>query len=30
MTTAEDGGKIVSLTYRLPLLPGNTPGTHFC
>jgi hypothetical protein len=30
MTTAQDGGKIVSLTHRLPLLPGNTPGTHFC
>ena len=30
MTTAQDGGKIVSLTQRLPLPPGNTPGTHFC
>jgi hypothetical protein len=30
MTTAQDGGKVVSLTYRPPLLPGNTPGTHFC
>ena len=30
MTTAQDGGKVVSLTYRLPLPPGNTPGTHFC
>jgi len=30
MTTAQDGGKIVSLTHRPPLLPGNTPGTHFC
>jgi hypothetical protein len=30
MTTAQDGGKVVSLTQR-PLLPaGNTPGTHFC
>jgi hypothetical protein len=29
MTTALDGGKIVSLTHRLPLPPGNTPGTHF-
>ena len=29
-TTAQDGGKIVSLTHR-PLLPArNTPGTHFC
>jgi len=24
MTTAQDGGKIVSLTHRLPLPPGNT------
>jgi hypothetical protein len=30
MTTAQDGGKVVSLTYRPPLPPGNTPGTHFC
>ena len=30
MTTAQDGGKLVSLTHRPPLLPGNTPGTHFC
>ena len=29
-TTAQDGGKVVSLTYRPPLSPGNTPGTHFC
>ena len=30
MTTAQDGGKVVSLTHR-PLLPaGNIPGTHFC
>jgi hypothetical protein len=29
MTTAQDGGKIVSLTHRPPLPPGNTPGTHF-
>jgi len=28
MTTAQDGGKIVSLTHRPPLPPGNTPGTH--
>jgi hypothetical protein len=27
MTTAQDGGKVVS---RPPLPPGNTPGTHFC
>jgi len=30
MTMAEDGGKVVSLTHRPPLPPGNTPGTHFC
>jgi hypothetical protein len=30
MTTAQDGGKIVSLTHRPPLSLGNTPGTHFC
>jgi hypothetical protein len=30
MTTAQDGGKLVSLTHRPPLPPGNTPGTHFC
>jgi hypothetical protein len=30
MTTAQDGGKVVSLTHRPPLLPGNAPGTHFC
>ena len=29
MTTAQDGGKVVSPTHRPPLLPGNTPGTHF-
>ena len=28
--TAQDGGKVASLTYRPPLPPGNTPGTHFC
>ena len=28
MTTAQDGGKVVSLTHWPPLLPGNTPGTH--
>jgi hypothetical protein len=27
--TTEDGGKVVSLTHRPPLPPGNTPGTHF-
>ena len=30
VTAAQDGGKVVSLTHRSPLLPGNTPGTHFC
>jgi hypothetical protein len=30
MTTAQDVGKVVSLTRRPPLPPGNTPGTHFC
>jgi hypothetical protein len=30
MTTARDGGKVVSLTHRPPLPPGNTPGAHFC
>ena len=30
VTTAQDGGKIVSLTHRPPLPPGNTPGIHFC
>ena len=30
ITTAQDGGKVVSLTHRPPLPAGNTPGTHFC
>ena len=30
MTMAQDGGKVVSLTQRPPLPPGNTSGTHFC
>jgi hypothetical protein len=30
ITTAQDGGKVVSLTHRPPLPQGNTPGTHFC
>jgi len=30
VTTAQDGGKVHSLTPRPPLTPGNTPGTHFC
>jgi len=29
MTTAQDGDKVISLTHRPPLPPGNTPGTHF-
>ena len=30
LTTAQDDGKVVSLTHRPRLPPGNTPGTHFC
>jgi hypothetical protein len=30
MTTAQDGGKFVSLMHRPPLPPGNAPGCHFC
>jgi len=30
MTRAQDDGKVVSLTHRPPLPPGNTPGTHSC
>jgi hypothetical protein len=30
MTTAQDGGKVVILTHRPPLPPGNTPDIHFC
>ena len=30
VTTAQDGGKGVSLTHRPPSPPGSTPGTHFC
>ena len=30
MTTAHEGGKVVSLTHRASLRPGNTPGTYFC
>jgi hypothetical protein len=30
MTTAQDGGKIVSLTHRPPLPLRNAPDTHFC
>ena len=29
MTTAQDGGKVVSPTHRPPLPLGNAPGTHF-
>jgi len=30
MTTAQDGGKVVSLRHRPPLPPVNAPRTHFC
>ena len=30
MTTAQEGGKVVSLTHRPHLPTGNPPGTHFC
>jgi len=30
MTTAQDGGKVVSLMHQLPLPTGNAPGTYFC
>jgi len=30
VTTAQDGGEVVSLTHRPPLSPGKAPGTHFC
>jgi hypothetical protein len=30
VTTAQHGGKVVSITHRPPLPPGNTPGTHLC
>ena len=30
MTTAQDGGEVVSLAHQPPLPPGNAPGTHFC
>jgi len=29
VTTAKDGGKVVSLMHRPPLPPGNAPGTHY-
>ena len=30
VTTAQNGGKFVSLTHRPPLPTRNVPGTHFC
>jgi len=30
VTKALDGGKVISLTHRPPLTPGNASGTHFC
>ena len=30
METALEDGKVVSLTHRPHLPPGNSPGTHFC
>jgi hypothetical protein len=30
LRAAQDGGKVVSLTHRAHLPPGNAPGTHFC
>jgi len=30
VTTAQDGGRVVGLTHRPPLPPGNSPGTHLC
>jgi hypothetical protein len=30
VTTTQYGGKVVSLTYRPPLTPGNAPGADFC
>jgi len=29
-TKAQVGGKVVILTHRPPLPPGNAPGTHLC
>jgi hypothetical protein len=29
-TTAQDGGKVVSLTHRPPLPPRNAPVIRFC
>jgi len=30
MTTAQDGGRVVSLKHWPPLPPENTPSIHFC
>jgi len=30
MTTAQDGGRVVSPAHWPALPPGNAPGTHFC
>jgi len=30
MTTAQDGGKVVSPPHRPPLPPENASDTHFC
>jgi len=30
MTTAQEGGRVVNLTHRPPLPPGNPPGAHIC
>ena len=30
LTTALEGGKVVSLTHRPHLPPGDLPGAHFC
>ena len=30
VTTAQDGGKVVNLTHRPPLPPGNVPSVHIC
>ena len=30
MTTVQGGGKVVSLTHRPHLPPGNSHDTHFC
>jgi len=30
MTTAQDGGKVVSPKHQTPLPAGNAAGTNFC